>query len=914
MSIYCPNYRCHLQQNKSDLCISCGTPLNINGHSVTYNLTKILQDSGGKITDESIYCWYELFQLQSSNNENFVIKMLVIVPERLDLTNTTHVDKVKIRFEREYELLRKELQGVCKGYEILDVLIGTEKVRSIIMEEVSGQNLEKYVQKNNPIDSQRATRWMKQLATIVAGLHKNKIQHRDIKPTNIMVSGEGLAETLTLIDFGIALDTSNNQTTQHSGLGTDAYKDPQITDKYRDDSDLYSLGKTFIFLLTGQRPPYEEDWLWFDNNNITHPPVEQRLKTVIERMISPDLSKRFKNTKQLLKYIKNQHFPKWPNILLLMVLGFIISLTIYFWTHTLGVMQSKNVEKKYMHPICNFDPLYGAVVNCGQITPSQISRGRPEIFETAFLNLNDADSRKRGQAITTYEKELVSPTGKEIKGELLIYLNNARIQEKAYENSSQEVYTLIVSVPDYLEPPGATKNLLSGVAQAQKYFNENSIDLKFYVAILKEPPKHPKGKIEKIIAEVVKKANINHGRNSLQNTFQYPQEKAPNSKFIGVIGHYSSRVTFSVLGLYEKDKILLVSPSATRFDIPDKETTVENLEYFARLIHNGLGQVHEISNLLSYLAVDKSYKQNTKDFYCGLMNTTLIYEKGDPYAKSVGDKLISIFTPENMPMDKNISMESYDYNTELSDEETIKRKIIDLIKSNSKPNTIKKCEVAQTVIFIPGAYTTLNDPSKIVRYITENLPNKVNFIGNITVADTLSSEDFMKDIIKAKPDFYQRAYISAPYSILDFLPSYFTPNKPVINSALFKEMVDSEENILDIQWRKISGADSVLVFGEAIRQYKNNFETYKDKSITEAIHDIVKGKEFSAEGFFGKIEFDGYERKNIKQGTALKYIPYQDKENKYALVPLDYKDRNDLRKDVEKYKVLHFKDFVPSSP
>jgi hypothetical protein len=259
-------------------------------------------------------------------------------------------------------------------------------------------------------------------------------------------------------------------------------------------------------------------------------------------------------------------------------------------------------------------------------------------------------------------------------------------------------------------------------------------------------------------------------------------------------------------------------------------------------------------------------------------------------------------------------MKSYDYNTELSDEETIKRKIIDLIKSNSKPNTIKKCEVAQTVIFIPGAYTTLNDPSKIVRYITENLPNKVNFIGNITVADTLSSEDFMKDIIKAKPDFYQRAYISAPYSILDFLPSYFTPNKPVINSALFKEMVDSEENILDIQWRKISGADSVLVFGEAIRQYKNNFETYKDKSITEAIHDIVKEPKFSAEGFFGKIEFDGYERKNIKQGTALKYIPYQDKENKYALVPLDYKDRNDLRKDVEKYKVLHFKDFVPSSP
>jgi hypothetical protein len=717
-----------------------------------------------------------------------------------------------------------------------------------------------------------------------------------------------------LIDFGIALDTSNNQTTQHNGLGTDAYKDPQITDKYRDDSDLYSLGKTFIFLLTGQRPPYEEDWLWFDDNNITHPPVEQRLKTVIERMIYPNLSKRFKNTKQLLKYIENQHFSRELNIFLLMVLGFIVSLTIYCWTHSLAVNQSRNVEKKYMHPICSAYLPGKAEMNCGQITPSQIASGRPKIFESAFSDLNNPDSRKRDQAIITYEKELVSPGGKEISGELLIYLNNARIQKEAYGNNSQEVYTLIVSVPDYLQPPGATKNLLSGIAQSQKYFNKYSKNLKLYVAILKEPSKYENKEIKEIITKVVEKANINHGKNSSQNTLKYFQEKAPNSRFIGVIGHYSSRVTFSVLGLYKEDKILLVSPSATRFDIPDSNTTVDDLEYFARLIYNGRGQVHEISNLLHYLAVDRSNKQNTKDFRCGLMNTTLIYEKGDTYANSVGNELISIFKPENMPTDKNISMKFYGYNIESGNEETVKRNIINLIKSNSKLNTINKCEVAQTVVFIPGAYTTLNNPSKIVKYISENLPNKVNFIGNITVADILSSEDFRNDIIKAKSDFYQRAYISAPYSILDFLPSYFTPDKPVVNSVLFKEVVDSEESILDIQWRKVSGADSILVFGEAIKQYKKNFEAYKNKSITEAIHDIVKGKGFSAEGFFGRIEFDGYERKNMKKGTALKYVPYQDKENKIALVPLDYKDRNDLRKYVEKYKELHFKDFVPFSP
>ncbi len=121
---------------------------------------------------------------------------------------------------------------------------------------------------------------------------------------------------------------------------------------------------------------------------------------------------------------------------------------------------------------------------------------------------------------------------------------------------------------------------------------------------------------------------------------------------------------------------------------------------------------------------------------------------------------------------------------------------------------------------------------------------------------------------------------------------------------------------LDIQWRKISGADSIFVFTKAIIEYSNDPQKNRNKSVAEAIRDIVRreeptGKRFSADGFFGKIEFDGHERKNVKKGTALKYIPYQNQGKKMALVPLDYKDRNDLSKDIEKYKVLKIEDFIP---
>jgi ABC-type branched-subunit amino acid transport system substrate-binding protein len=86
--------------------------------------------------------------------------------------------------------------------------------------------------------------------------------------------------------------------------------------------------------------------------------------------------------------------------------------------------------------------------------------------------------------------------------------------------------------------------------------------------------------------------------NPYQN-FKSVQQDFSNSKFIGVIGHYSSQVTFNVLDLYAKKEILLLSPSATRADIPDQQTTSEHLKYFARLISNGHGQVHEISILLN---------------------------------------------------------------------------------------------------------------------------------------------------------------------------------------------------------------------------------------------------------------------------------------------------------------------------
>jgi serine/threonine protein kinase len=924
MTIYCPNYRCHLQQNAAKICTNCGTALDIygssNGQSIIYQLTKILQDSSGKIRDDGEYCWYELFQAQA-NGANFVIKMLIIVPDRLSPSNTNHISKVKKRFQREYDLLCKGLQGVCKVYEILDVPVGTEMVRSIVMEEVSGLNLEEYVEQNRPIDSQRAIRWLKQLAPIIHGLHKNKVQHRDIKPSNIMVSGTGAAEKLTLIDFGIAFDTSTDQTTQQAILGTPSYKDPVATDKYRDDSDLYSLGKTLIYLLTGQKPPYPDDWCWYDDNNITHPRVDNNLKSVIQRMISVDRSKRFKNAAQLLKIIENRYLPKWLIFALLIILGLVSSLAIYFWSHP-PVTVSTNPGKKYMHPICKTTLPHKAEINCGQKTPEIISANGTGVIENAFLNLNNDSSKSRDNAVNTYRQEWLSSKGADESGELLIYLNNAEVQKGAYDNNSQEVYTLLVSVPDYKKPHGVTRDLLSGIAQSQKYFNKNSSKIKLYIAILKEPLRYDDSEIREIVTEAIKAVSTGSEQSSRNSSnSKISQKEISNSKFIGAVGHYSSQVTFNVLDLYAKNKIFLISPSATRSDIPDSLTTTDDLKYFARLIYNGRGQVREIVRLLHHLSTDKVQSKKSNESHCGLINTTLIYEKGDTYAKSVGNELKYVFALNRVATDRNVLMIPHEYELGVTDQEEIKKKIINWIQNDFKSTKIAGCTAMQTVVFIPGAHTR-TDPGQIIEDIFKNLPDKVSFIGNITVADILSSEEFKNKISKINPNFYERTYIAAPYSILNFLPSYFTPEKSVVNENFFKQVADNEiangKDILDIQWRKISGADSIFTFAGAITEYSQNIEKYKSKPITEAMRDIIKKVDspegrFSTPGFFGQIEFDDYERKNIKKGTTLRYIPYQNQDKKMALVPLDYREKGDLSKDVEKYKPLKFEDFVPQN-
>ncbi len=129
----------------------------------------------------------------------------------------------------------------------------------IVMEYVEGRDLQKLVKDSGPIDFDTAANYLRQAAEGLAYAHHKGLIHRDIKPANLLVDGRGVVK---LLDLGLARFVDQKMpslTIAHDEnvLGTADYLAPeQAVDSHGVDSraDLYSLGCTFYYLLTGHPP------------------------------------------------------------------------------------------------------------------------------------------------------------------------------------------------------------------------------------------------------------------------------------------------------------------------------------------------------------------------------------------------------------------------------------------------------------------------------------------------------------------------------------------------------------------------------------------------------------------------------------------------------------------------------------
>ena len=123
----------------------------------------------------------------------------------------------------------------------------------IAMEYLDGKSLKELILERGPAPVSVAVDYARQILAALRFAHRNGLVHRDIKPHNVLVDGEGHVK---VTDFGIARAGASQMTEEGSIIGTAQYLSPEQARGTQVDqtSDLYSLGIVLYEMLTGAVP------------------------------------------------------------------------------------------------------------------------------------------------------------------------------------------------------------------------------------------------------------------------------------------------------------------------------------------------------------------------------------------------------------------------------------------------------------------------------------------------------------------------------------------------------------------------------------------------------------------------------------------------------------------------------------
>jgi beta-lactam-binding protein with PASTA domain/tRNA A-37 threonylcarbamoyl transferase component Bud32 len=177
----------------------------------------------------------------------------------------------------------------------------------IAMEYLDGRSLKELIVARGPAPIHLAVDYARQILAAIRFAHRHGIVHRDIKPHNVLVDGEG---RLKVTDFGIARAGASQMTEAGSIIGTAQYLSPEQAKGAPVDqtSDLYSVGVVLYELLTGVVPfsgdtPVEIAMKHL--STVPEPPSAKRadvprdLDLVVMRALAKDPSERYQSAEEM---------------------------------------------------------------------------------------------------------------------------------------------------------------------------------------------------------------------------------------------------------------------------------------------------------------------------------------------------------------------------------------------------------------------------------------------------------------------------------------------------------------------------------------------------------------------------------------------------------------------------------------
>ncbi|HEY9706054.1 MAG TPA: FHA domain-containing serine/threonine-protein kinase [Allocoleopsis sp.] len=266
-------------------CIYCGEPLVQNEHFVKqYQILKVLGQGGMGTT--YIAC-------DKQRPPNGIRQLLVLKEMNADMVQ---ISKAKELFEREARVLKGlNHHGIPKFYDFF--VEGGKKY--LAMELVHGEDLEKRIIKKGPVNLQQAITWMMQTCEVLDYIHSQTppLVHRDIKPANLLI--RNIDQRLMVLDFGAVKEIGTPPGTK---IGAPAYWSyEQSLGNPQPQSDLYAIGATIIFLLTGIEPDryYQKKGGSYQYVLDSVPTITPRLAQVIEKACQHKYQDRYQTAKEL---------------------------------------------------------------------------------------------------------------------------------------------------------------------------------------------------------------------------------------------------------------------------------------------------------------------------------------------------------------------------------------------------------------------------------------------------------------------------------------------------------------------------------------------------------------------------------------------------------------------------------------
>lgn len=221
----------HLDNPPNTLfCVHCGQPITSQRQIHQYQILKTLGQGGMGTT----YLAWD------------TAKLLVLKEMNADMAA---IPKAQELFEREAKILQSlHHPGIPEYY---DFFVASGR-KYLAMELIHGQDLDLYVMERGQVTLAQAIDWMMQLCEILGYIHQQQppLIHRDIKPANILV--RTIDKRIFLLDFGAVKEIGTLGGTK---IGAPDYMAPeQNNGQPCTQSDLYAIGPTLIFLLTGRNP------------------------------------------------------------------------------------------------------------------------------------------------------------------------------------------------------------------------------------------------------------------------------------------------------------------------------------------------------------------------------------------------------------------------------------------------------------------------------------------------------------------------------------------------------------------------------------------------------------------------------------------------------------------------------------